>query len=312
MRYPDSFSVTTPSDCEIAIGRTFGASRQAVFDAFTKPELVRRWLLGPEGWTMPVCEIDLRVGGRYRYVWRKDGAADMGLGGVFLDIVAPARLVNTEQFDDAWYPGEAMNTTVFTPEGAATRVTITVRYQSKDARDIASRSGMEHGMRAGYNRLEEQLLADEAPRIVETSPQLAAAIHLTIPRSEIRMVMGPALRELYGVAAAQGLEVTGPWFTHHLEMKPDVFDFEVCVPVSAPIRPEGRAVSRQFAARRVVRTVYRGPYEGLSSAWTGLMQWMDAQGHAPAPDLFECYAAGPETSAPPAAWRTELSRPLRG
>ena len=160
MFYPDSFHVSTPTDCEIEITRHFHAPRQVVFDAFTKPELVRRWLLGPPGWTMPVCEIDLRIGGAYRYVWRKAGVTgvkDMGIGGVFRDIVPPERLVATEKFDDSWYPGEALDTTVFVEDGDITKITITVLYQSKEARDIASRSGMEYGMKAGYDRLEELL-----------------------------------------------------------------------------------------------------------------------------------------------------------
>jgi uncharacterized protein YndB with AHSA1/START domain len=157
MFYPDSFNVSTPSDREIQVTRDFHAPRRLVFDAFTKPDLVRRWLLGPPGWTMPVCEIDLRVGGAYRYVWRKDGEKDMGMGGVFRDIVPSERLVATERFDDAWYPGEALDTTVFVDDGAITRITITVLYQSQEARDTARRSGMEHGMAAGYNRLEDVL-----------------------------------------------------------------------------------------------------------------------------------------------------------
>lgn len=157
MIYPDSFKVSAPSDLEIEITRSFGAGRQLVFDAFTKPELVRRWLLGPPGWTMPVCEIDLMVGGAYRYVWRKVGVSDMGMGGVFREIMPPRKLVATERFDQAWYAGEAVDTTVFVEDGDVTRVTITVLYQSKEARDTASKSGMEHGMAAGYNRLEEML-----------------------------------------------------------------------------------------------------------------------------------------------------------
>jgi len=106
---------------------------------------------------MPVCEIDLRVGGAYRYVWRKSGVPDMGMGGIFREIVPPQRIVATEKFDDAWYPGDALDTTEFVEHGDITKMTLTVQYQSREARDIASRSGMEHGMAAGYNRLEELL-----------------------------------------------------------------------------------------------------------------------------------------------------------
>ena len=157
MFYPDTFQITTPSDREIRITRDFDAPRQLVFDAFTKPELVRRWLLGPPGWTMPICEIDLSVGGAYRYVWRKEGVSDMGLGGVFEEIVSPERIVATERFDESWYPGDALDTTEFAESGPVTSMTLTVLYGSREARDTARRSGMEHGMVAGYDRLEELL-----------------------------------------------------------------------------------------------------------------------------------------------------------
>jgi uncharacterized protein YndB with AHSA1/START domain len=156
--YPETFALSTPSDREIAVARSFEAPRDLLFEAFTRPDLVRRWLLGPDGWTMPVCEIDLRDGGRYRYVWRKEATGmEMGMGGVFREVVRPERIVATEKFDDAWYPGEAVNTTVFEQQGTVTTVTLTVLYESKDARDTASRSGMERGMIAGYDRLEAVL-----------------------------------------------------------------------------------------------------------------------------------------------------------
>ncbi len=166
MFYPDSFKVSTPTDREVQVTRDFNAPRQLVFDAFTKPELVRRWLLGPPGWTMPLCEIDLKVGGAYRYLWRHEhNGREMGMSGIFREIVSPERLVATEKFDESWYPGEALDTTEFVEEGDITKITITVLYESKEARDTASRSGMESGMAAGYNRLEvllSSMLAERA------------------------------------------------------------------------------------------------------------------------------------------------------
>ena len=155
--------VTTPSDREILMTRVFGAPRQLVFDAFTKPDLVRRWLLGPDGWTMPVCEIDLRVGGRYRYVWRNEKSGkEMATGGVFRDVAAPARLVNTEKFEDPWYPGEAIVTTTFEEQGGRTTVRQTMLLDSREIRDGILKSGMESGVERSYQRLEEQLAAQEA------------------------------------------------------------------------------------------------------------------------------------------------------
>lgn len=158
MTAPDTLSVTAAGDRDIVIARQFHAARALVFDAYTRPELVRRWLLGPSGWQMPVCEIDLRVGGRYRYVWRHDAdGREMGIGGVFREIVRPERLVATEKFDESWYPGEAVSTLLLTEVRGWTQLTQTVRYESREARDTALKSGMDKGMEFGFNRLAELL-----------------------------------------------------------------------------------------------------------------------------------------------------------
>jgi uncharacterized protein YndB with AHSA1/START domain len=152
-----TLKLTTRGDREIVMTRVFDASRSLVFDAFTKPELVRRWLLGPEGWSMPVCEIDLRVGGSYRYVWRHTSGNEMGMGGVFKEIAPPERIVSTEKFDESWYPGEAVGTVVLTEKDGKTTLTQTVLYQSAEAREAVLKSPMESGVAAGYNRLAELL-----------------------------------------------------------------------------------------------------------------------------------------------------------
>ncbi len=150
----------------------------------------------------------------------------------------------------------------------------------------------------------------EPPRIVRTAAQPVAVIHITIPREEIRKVMGPGHQELMAAVAAQGLATTGPWFTHHLKMDPRTYDFEIGVPVTAPIAAAGRVQPAQLPTVTVARTVYHGDYEGLATGLEELDSWIAAEGHTPAPDLWECYVAGPESSPDPASWRTELSRPL--
>lgn len=155
--------VTTPTDREIAMTRVFDAPRRLVFDAHTKPELVKRWLLGPDGWSMPVCKIDLRIGGKYRYVWRRDkDGMQMAIGGVYREIMAPERLVQTERFDEAWYPGEAVDTLVLTEQGDKTTLTQTMLYESSGARDAVLKSGMERGVAASYDRLAELLVLQGA------------------------------------------------------------------------------------------------------------------------------------------------------
>jgi uncharacterized protein YndB with AHSA1/START domain len=157
MNDPRKLQITTPSDREIAMTRTFDAPRLLVFDAFTRPELIKRWLGVRAGWTMPVCEVDLRVGGKYRYVWRGPKGNDMGMGGVFREIVAPERIVATEKFDDSWYAGEAVDTTVFVEKGGRTTVTMTVRYESKEARDGVLATPMATGVAESYDKLAEYL-----------------------------------------------------------------------------------------------------------------------------------------------------------
>ncbi len=150
----------------------------------------------------------------------------------------------------------------------------------------------------------------EAPQVVEAPAQRVAAIHIETPRSKIQQVMGPGIGEAMAAVKAQGIGPTGPWFAHHLKMTPEAFDFDICVPVSAPVTAVGRVKPWQRPALKVVRTVYHGPYEGLGGAWHEFTDWMKAKGYKTAADLYERYLVGPESSPDPAAWRTELSRPL--
>lgn len=164
MKLSDTFKVAPSGEREIIMTRIFDASRDLVFDALTEPELVKRWLLGPAGWSMLVCEIDLKVGGKYRYVWRNEDGREMGMGGTYREIVRPDRLVHTELFDKAWYPGESLITTVLTEEDGSTTMTATMRYESQAARDEVLASDMERGVAPSYDRLEEILTEATAAR----------------------------------------------------------------------------------------------------------------------------------------------------
>jgi uncharacterized protein YndB with AHSA1/START domain len=155
--------VTAQSDREIVMTREFDAPRRLVFDAYTKPELVKQWLLGPPGWSMPVCEIDLRVGGAYRYVWQRDSnGKQMCARGVYREVVPPERLVCTEQFDEPWYPGESLITTTLAEQRGRTTLTCALLYISKEARDAILKSGMDQGVAASYDRLAEVLASTPA------------------------------------------------------------------------------------------------------------------------------------------------------
>lgn len=157
MHLGGSLKVTTPSDREVAMTREFDAPRSLVFEAYTTPELLKRWLGARAGWTFAVCEIDLRVGGRYRWVWRKSDGFEMGMGGVYREIVRPARVVATEAYDQSWYPGEAVTTLTLVEQGGRTTLTLTVLYESREARDAVLRSPMEEGVGESFNKLAELL-----------------------------------------------------------------------------------------------------------------------------------------------------------
>ncbi len=186
---PRTVDVTTPTDRSVQVTRVFDAPRDLIWEAHTNPELLRRWLLGPDGWTMPVCEIDLKVGGTSRFVWRGPDGTDMGMHGVYREIVPPERIVHTELFDEDWTGGETLVTTVLHEQADRTILTTTVRYASREARDGTLNSGMEQGVAASYDRLAELLAStltrgdsqgqDELTTTVEAAPTSDRELVLT-------------------------------------------------------------------------------------------------------------------------------------
>lgn len=155
--------VTTPSDREIAMIRVFDAPRGMVFDAWTRPELLKQWLVRG-GWTFPVCEIDLKVGGRYRYVWRSPEGQEMGMSGVYREIVRPERIVATEKFDDPWYEGDAVDTMTFVEKDGKTTLTTTMLYATREVRDAVLKSPMDKGIAENYNNLDEMLASNRSAK----------------------------------------------------------------------------------------------------------------------------------------------------
>jgi uncharacterized protein YndB with AHSA1/START domain len=145
----------TPSDLELAMIRAFDAPRELLWEAWTSSEHLPRWLLGPEGWTMPVCESDLRVGGAWRFVWRHADGSEMGMTGEYREITRPERLVSTQSWGDDW--PETLNTLVFVEDGERTIVTQTILYPSVEARDAAIATGMQQGIDSGFDRLDAYL-----------------------------------------------------------------------------------------------------------------------------------------------------------
>jgi uncharacterized protein YndB with AHSA1/START domain len=154
-------TVSLPNDRDVVVVRAFNAPRSLVWDAWTTPELMQRWLLGPPGWTMPVCEMDVRPGGKFRWRWRNDETgAEFGFSGEFREVVRHARMVHVERYepgDVGGEMGEALVTTELTEAHGVTTQTITIRYDSKETRDAALKTGMTDGMEMSYQKLDELL-----------------------------------------------------------------------------------------------------------------------------------------------------------
>ncbi|NTU81959.1 MAG: SRPBCC family protein [Chloroflexales bacterium] len=149
---PDAATtLTTPSDREVVITRVVNAPRRLVFAAYTSPEHVPHWMLGPEGWAMPVCEIDLRPGGAWHFVWRRADGAEMEMRGVYQEVTPPDRLVSTESWGGDW--PDTLNTLLLSEEGGKTTITQRIRYPSQAARDAALKTGMQDGMATSFDRL---------------------------------------------------------------------------------------------------------------------------------------------------------------
>jgi uncharacterized protein YndB with AHSA1/START domain len=149
----ETLRVTTPDERTIVVERSFDAPRSKVWDAWTKPELMRRWLV-ETGWVLDVCDVDLRAGGAFRWVWKRDvDGTSMGLSGIYVEVQAPARLVNTEVFDERWYPGDALITLELSESGGRTHTRYTWRYDSIEARDIVLKTAIS-GLETSYVQLD--------------------------------------------------------------------------------------------------------------------------------------------------------------
>lgn len=150
----------------------------------------------------------------------------------------------------------------------------------------------------------------ETPRITRLEAAPTAVIRLRIPRQEMAQVFGPAIEEIMATLGSQGVSPAGPVFAHHFRMEPGIFDFELGVPVSKPITAAGRVEPGERPAVEVAQTIHHGPYDGLPESWGKFHAWVEENGYAYAPDIWECYVDGPHSTSDPSRYRTELNRPL--
>lgn len=166
---PAQAQVTLPTDRDVRVTRQFNAPRRLVWDAHTKAELITQWMLGPSGWTMPVCDMDVRPGGKYRWRWRStDGGREFGFFGTFTEVNAPAKIVHDEYYDPGDIGGAmptgdpAIVTLDLAEANGVTTLVCNIQFASKEARDGAVSTGMTDGMEMGYARLDEMFIAQAA------------------------------------------------------------------------------------------------------------------------------------------------------
>lgn len=310
-----TLQVATHGDRAIKISRQFNAPRELVFDAFTKPDMLKEWFHGPPGWKLTTCEVDLRVGGTYRREWTSEAGESMGMGGVFQVVERPGRVVRMERYDQPWYQGECVGTFELTVAGKGTLMTLTMAYESREVRDQVMTSPVMAGMDTGYAGLEKYLERVQQgthpiitpPEVITTKEVITATIPLVIPCQDMGAYMDPAIQEVIKVISGQGAQIAGPMFSFHKRRPSDSFDFEIGFPVSGAIKEEGRVINSKLPAVKVVRSVYQGPYDGLGTAWGEVQKWVRGQQLPESGKFWESYLNNPDEVENPKDYRTELN-----
>ncbi len=323
-----TLTVTYPSPTELRIQRTFDAPRRLVWEAHTKPEYLRQWQLGYDGWSMPVCEFDAREGGAYRYEWLNDETGErMAMGGTILEFVPIERMVATEQFDEAWYPGQCVNTSEFaeSADGTQTTLTVTSRFESEAALQAASGTDMVDGMGFTYDRLAEflgTLVANAATAVDPTTLDIRYEI-VDLPEQRIARLRGVLSEaqanwgQTYEVAQAAGLlgqpgvvtaSVLPSGTGGSAEPNGDI-TYDTAVTLPDGVEPPAPLVEDRIPAGRYARATYTGPFEGLATAWAaltgpGLATLHTTMASGPA---FEIYRSSGEDGTPSV---TELHVPI--
>ena len=158
---PEPLTITTPGDRQIVVVRRFDAQRDLVWLCYSKPELLRRWYGMPD-WTTHICDIDFRIGGKWRLGQRSPDGYELASQGLYTGIAAPERIEQTEYYDDNWTQGGTVNVLTLTEQDGITTATMTITFTSPEARAAAAASPMAVGMEIGFRRLDELLTAEQA------------------------------------------------------------------------------------------------------------------------------------------------------
>lgn len=304
------FVVRSEGEREIVISRSFKAPRALVFDCWTKPELFARWFVRP-GWTVPVLEMDVRPGGRYRYVMRQDDGSEFTMQGEYREVLRPERLVSTIAFagfnEVGWRPEDATVSVIeLTEESRGTLMTMTQTYPSQEVRD-QTLNFMETQPGAsgadGYDRLAEMVEERESDseevevRLLAAQPIIS--IRATVKVADLAATIDDRISALREYLERRGVRPAGAPFVRYHSF-PDIradtegagdleTDLEEGVPVTHPLPGEGRIASGELPGGPVITTVYTGVPEGLGAAYARIATWLQEHGEQATGPAWEVY-----------------------
>jgi uncharacterized protein YndB with AHSA1/START domain/effector-binding domain-containing protein len=305
-------TLKTEGDRHVVITRRFAAPPQAVYRAHTEPKLIRKWMLGPEGWTMPVCACDARPGGKFRYEWADCKGGGFYITGEFIELAPFSKIVHVERMHLPEPTPDNHIETRFEVDGNGTFMTMKMTLPDAETRAAMLATGMEHGMEASYARFESQvsnewkpMLAEEdSPyAIVEVEPQHTAAVKFAAAFADLPKAERSARAMIADTLPRLGVEPVGDSFTLCRMLKEGKMHYEPGVIVSRAFAPSGDVVSSQLPGGRVVSHTLIGPFDQLPQAWPALFAWCKAQGLELEGAFWQVY--GP-TTVDPAKQETTL------
>jgi uncharacterized protein YndB with AHSA1/START domain/effector-binding domain-containing protein len=286
----------------ITVETTVVVPVQRAWLLWTDPRHITKWNQASDDWHTPRAENDVREGGHFLIrMEAKDGSMGFDFEGVYEVVVRNERV--------EYRIGDGRKVAVrFIANGEATTVTETFEAESTHPVEM-QRDGWQSILES-YRKYAASRPRLTIPQVVETKSELAAVVHVVTPRDQIKEAMRPAVDEVIAAVMGQGIGPVGPMFSRHFEMKPDVFDFEVGFPVSAPVAPVGRVQSGELPAAKVVRAIYQGPYESLGEAWGEFLELVASAGHVKTTGLWERYLTNPMETPNPEDHQTELNQPI--
>ena len=280
-------TLKTEGDHHVVVTRRFAAAPEAVYRAHTEPKLIRKWMLGPEGWTMPVCICDARPGGKFRYEWSDRKGGGFYVTGQFIELLPFSRIVHVERMHLPNPTPDNHIETRFEAKGNGTLMTMKMTLPDAQSRAAMLSTGMEQGMEASYARYEsqvagiwERLLSEaEGPyTIVAVEQRHTAAVKFTVGFADIPNAERSARTKIADALSQLGNLAAGDSFTLCRRLKDSKMHYEPGVVVSRTFTSSGDVVSSQLPGGRAVKHVLIGPFDQLPQAWPALFAWCASQG----------------------------------